>query len=119
MNLTENQITDVFRVVSKNDLLARTAGELAKKDPEFAGRIAKKLQDALDEIEKALAAKAEETDGEIPTPTDQEIYDLIDNTDVEVDADAKISRGDDNGAYVQCWLWVGFEGTKFDIYKEA
>lgn len=36
---------------------------------------------------------------------------------LEIDGDAAISEGDDNGAYVAAWLWVDFAGTKFD--KEA
>lgn len=26
--------------------------------------------------------------------------------DIEIDSDAKVSRGTDNGAYVQAWVWV-------------
>ena len=29
---------------------------------------------------------------------------------VEFAADAVISEGGDNGAYVQCWQWVSFDG---------
>lgn len=25
---------------------------------------------------------------------------------IEIDDDAKVSRGDDSGAYVQAWVWV-------------
>lgn len=32
----------------------------------------------------------------------------------EVDDDAKVSEGDDNGAYVQAWVWVSFAGTALD-----
>ena len=31
-----------------------------------------------------------------------------DGDDVQIDADAKISRGDDCGAYVQAWVWVPY-----------
>jgi hypothetical protein len=34
--------------------------------------------------------------------------------DVQVDDNAVISHGDDNGAYVQAWVWVGFGGTRLD-----
>ncbi len=34
--------------------------------------------------------------------------------DLEFDNDAKVSEGDDNGAYVQCWKWFPFTGTSFD-----
>lgn len=35
----------------------------------------------------------------------------------EIDDDAEVSEGDDNGAYVQAWVWVEFDGTPLD--KEA
>lgn len=34
--------------------------------------------------------------------------------EVEVDDNAAVSEGDDNGAYVQAWVWVDFSGTPFD-----
>ena len=34
--------------------------------------------------------------------------------EVEVDANAEVSEGEDNGAYVQAWVWVDFSGTQFD-----
>lgn len=37
--------------------------------------------------------------------------------DLEIDLDSQVSHGDDNGAYVQCWKWFPFAGTKWD--KEA
>lgn len=33
---------------------------------------------------------------------------------LELDSNAKVSEGDDNGAYVQVWMWVSFEGTELD-----
>ena len=33
---------------------------------------------------------------------------------VEIDNNAQLSEGDDNGCYVQAWVWVEFAGTKFD-----
>lgn len=39
--------------------------------------------------------------------------------DLELDNGAKVSEGDDNGAYVQVWMWVPFEGTKLDKNKDA
>lgn len=35
----------------------------------------------------------------------REIYS---SDEVQVDSNAKVSRGDDEGAYVQAWVWVGF-----------
>ena len=29
--------------------------------------------------------------------------------ELEFDDDAKISRGDEDGAYVQCWRWIYYE----------
>jgi hypothetical protein len=37
--------------------------------------------------------------------------------ELELDDNAKVSEGDDNGAYVQTWMWVPFDGTPLD--KEA
>jgi len=34
--------------------------------------------------------------------------------ELEIDENAVISHGEDNGAYVQAWVWVGFGGTRFD-----
>ena len=36
---------------------------------------------------------------------------------LEIDDNAKLSEGKDNGTYVAAWVWVDFAGTKFD--KEA
>jgi hypothetical protein len=32
----------------------------------------------------------------------------------EIDHNAVISEGDDNGAYVQAWVWVEFAGSQLD-----
>jgi hypothetical protein len=34
--------------------------------------------------------------------------------EVEIDENAVVSEGDDNGAYVQAWVWVDFSGTPLD-----
>lgn len=34
--------------------------------------------------------------------------------EIEIDSSAVVSEGDDNGAYVQAWVWVSFAGTDFD-----
>ena len=36
---------------------------------------------------------------------------------VEIDDQATVSEGDDNGCYVQAWVWVDFAETKFDKEK--
>jgi hypothetical protein len=33
---------------------------------------------------------------------------------IEFDDDAIVSEGEDNGAYVQAWVWLDFSGTEFD-----
>jgi hypothetical protein len=39
--------------------------------------------------------------------------------EIEIDDNAKLSEGgDDNGCYVQGWLWVRFDGTPFDREAE-
>lgn len=35
----------------------------------------------------------------------------------EIDDNAPLSEGDDNGCYVQAWVWVDFTGTRFDKEK--
>lgn len=39
--------------------------------------------------------------------------------ELEIDDNATVSFGDDNGAYVQAWLWVRFDGTRFDKDTEG
>lgn len=38
---------------------------------------------------------------------------------IEFSEDALVSEGDDNGCYVQAWVWVDFAGTALDKGKEA
>jgi hypothetical protein len=38
---------------------------------------------------------------------------------VEIDDDAQVSEGSDNGCYVAAWVWVDFSGTDFDKEKEG
>ena len=33
---------------------------------------------------------------------------------LEIDENAVVSEGDDNGAYIQCWKWIEFAGTPLD-----
>ena len=37
---------------------------------------------------------------------------------VEIDDNALLSEGNDNGYYVAAWVWVDFADTKFDKQKE-
>lgn len=34
--------------------------------------------------------------------------------ELEIDEGAPISEGEDNGAFVQAWVWVDFTGTSLD-----
>lgn len=36
---------------------------------------------------------------------------------VEIDDNAQLSEGNDNGCYVQAWVWVDFNDTPFDKKK--
>lgn len=47
---------------------------------------------------------------------EQDIYDLAVEqwSDDGADIVGPISEGDDNGAYIQAWLWVDFTGTELD-----
>jgi hypothetical protein len=38
--------------------------------------------------------------------------------EIEIDDDAPISDGRDNGCYVQAWIWFPFEGTPWDKENE-
>lgn len=38
--------------------------------------------------------------------------------ELEVDDGAIVSEGEDNGAYVQAWVWVDFYGTPLNKEKE-
>ena len=40
------------------------------------------------------------------------------DVEVEIDDNAQLSEGNDNGCYVEAWFWVGFSGTPFDKDKE-
>ena len=49
--------------------------------------------------------------------TDKEIRELAcekwhRDGEIEIDLDAKVSRGDDPGAYVQAWVWVYFPDSE-------
>lgn len=42
-----------------------------------------------------------------------------DDGTIEIDSDAKVSEGTENGAYVQAWVWVDFTGTDLDREKPS
>ena len=39
--------------------------------------------------------------------------------ELEIDDNAVISESDDNGAYVQAWVWIDFDGTQFDKNRNS
>lgn len=39
---------------------------------------------------------------------------LLNDGELEMDLDAKVSESDDNGAYIQTWMWLSYEGTELD-----
>ncbi len=38
---------------------------------------------------------------------------------IEIEPNGYVSEGDDNGAYVQAWVWVDFHGTDLDREKPS
>jgi hypothetical protein len=44
--------------------------------------------------------------------------DLVTSNELEIDEGAIVSEGDDNGVFVQAWVWVDFSGTELDKDKE-
>lgn len=44
---------------------------------------------------------------------------IVEDGVCEVDDNAQLSEGSDNGAYVSAWVWVPFEDTKWDKTKPA
>jgi hypothetical protein len=50
------------------------------------------------------------------TKREQAVFELAESTmdkegELEFDIFCAVSEGDDNGAYVQAWVWVPFDGT--------
>lgn len=73
------------------------------------------------DVELLEAAGVPEND-ETPDRSESERKEIIElarkehqrDGECEIDNDAKLSEGGDNGTYVQAWVWVSFEDTKFD-----
>lgn len=38
---------------------------------------------------------------------------------IEIDEHASVSEGGDNGAYVEAWVWVGFQDTELDKHQDV
>lgn len=76
---------------------------------------AKAVKKPSPELRKAIKAAEEH----LNDPRRQRILDLARATlaregELEFDDDAIASEGDDNGAYLQAWVWVDFDGTRLD-----
>jgi hypothetical protein len=67
----------------------------------------KQLRDAIKEIEAHLSDQRNQVIVELAQSQAEE-------GSMEVDDNVVVSEGDDNGAYVQAWLWVSFDGTALD-----
>ena len=39
--------------------------------------------------------------------------------ELEINDDAEVSEGGDNGCYVQAWVWLDFAGTAYDKEEES
>lgn len=64
-------------------------------------------------VHRAEAApEADERDDEVRALANEDPR--VNDGELEIDEDAVVSHGGDNGAYVQAWLWVSFEGTSLD-----
>lgn len=107
-------------MTTTRDMILALASEKMKQDKDFAAWVVKEFNGLLDQLETALEHGVPSEDEDDSDPTDEQIYDLahasgtLRDGELEMDPDAKISRGDANGAYVQTWLWVSFDGTPFD-----
>ncbi len=72
------------------------------------------------ELRKAIQAVEEH----LNEPRRQKILELGRATlaregELEFDDDAIASEGDDNGAYLQAWVWVDFGSTNLDKHQSA
>jgi hypothetical protein len=76
---------------------------------ESANAAVAKLQALADAI--ALVSETPERDAAIRKMADEQ-YGR--DGECEIDNDAIVSEGDDNGAFVAAWVWVDFCGTPFD-----
>jgi len=71
----------------------------------------------------ALSAAIEAADKHLDDPRREQIVEMARESlgregAIEFDDDAVVSEGSDNGAYVEGWIWVDFEGTPLDKAKD-
>jgi len=85
-------------------LLALVHPPIAEATAELTARLDKGTQPPTEREQGiiALAREGKQIDGE-----------------VEIDDNALLSEGGDNGAYVAAWVWCDFSGTPFDKEEES
>lgn len=66
------------------------------------------LRQAIEAVEEHLKDSRRQKILELARAT------LAHEGELEFDDDAVASEGDDNGAYLQAWVWVDFGGTSLD-----
>lgn len=94
------------RWMMARDLYARTGNQLHT--------VARPDDPMRDHQERIDFAAAQERQADIVAL----VFNQYDSDDVETDDDVKVSEGDDNGAFVQAWVWVDFSGTPLDKKSE-
>jgi hypothetical protein len=66
------------------------------------------LREAIEAVEEHLSEPRRQNILELGRAT------LAREGELEFDDDAIASEGDDNGTYLQAWVWVDFSGTNLD-----
>lgn len=87
-----------------------------KVEPQTWGELYDEAQRSVALLEKVATSQAEDTD-ELNrrlaiVELAREEYER--EGELEIDDNAKLSEGSDNGAYVASWVWMSFAGTRFD-----
>lgn len=83
-------------------------------------QLGREIRQAIDSSQP-VTPQPEESEDEDEDPDAQAIRDLATDQHcsdiIQIYPDAKLSHGDDNGCYVEAWVWCDFSGTPYD--KEA
>jgi len=83
------------------------------KQPAFAGMNIQPLIDAREFLERYDENQGDEARRKaIIELARNEVHPCSD--DFNIDNNAELSEGDDNGTWVSAWVWVSFAGTPFD-----
>lgn len=122
--LTTEEIDQLCQELNFGDLSAPAYRDFHRKvssilrDPNGEFKELQSCADAISEISEALENAAET---EIPAETKaekekaQKYRDAAFMRDeVQIDEDAKVSMGEDKGAYVQCWLWISDDEAQIE-----